>query len=178
MIKEYRASFEKFKKLYFYRFLFIQILFLISFAGLLVMVQFLPVLKNTFIIYPIFILIGISAIVWFYSLGWYFNKKYISEHSIIVLKSGGMVYRKEKRAINSRRFRPRSNVYIYKISDISDVSVSKYRITIYGDIVMRKYNNIYPDEILAINYFSHMNIPNYYEKQCIEDIQLLIKGKP
>jgi hypothetical protein len=172
------ASAQKFKKLYFYKFLFIQIWYAFCFAVLVSMVWLLPLIKGSFIVCPIFILIGISAVAWFYSLGWYFDKKYTSEHSIIILKNVGMIYRKEKRAMNSKRFAPRSNVYIYNISDISDVSISKYRITVYGDIAMRKYNKIYPDELLAIKYFSHMKIPNYYEKQCVDGMQELIMEKP
>lgn len=177
MSKKYVTSVQEFKKLYFYKFLFIQIWYAFCFLALVSMVWLLPLIKGSFIVCPVFMLIGISAIVWFYSLGWYFDKKYISEHSIIILKNAGIVYKTEKRAINSTRFTPRSNVCIYNISDISDASISKYHITVYGDITMKKYNKIYPEEILAIKYLSHINIPNYFEKQCAGAIWGLIKEK-
>jgi hypothetical protein len=139
------------------------------------MVWLLPVLKGSFIVCPVFILIGISAIVWFYSLGWYFDKKHISQNSIIILKNDGAVFKTEKHAMNSTRFRPRSNVYIYNISDISGLSINKYRISVYGDITMKKYNKTYPDELLAIKYYSHIKIPNYFENECVDSMQRLIK---
>jgi hypothetical protein len=183
MRKKYFVSFEKFKKLYFYKFVFIQIWFAFSLIELFTIVFILPeqlveLLFHSSLVYFIFIPFGISGILWFYSLGWYLEKKHISENSFIIINGGNIVFKTQKQIID---FNPRKSVYyhdyIYTINNISNIHIDKHNITIYGGITMVRRRGFPPKAIIAEKHYTKIKIPNIFERLCIDAMQKANKEK-
>ena len=175
MKRIYKALPEKFKRLYFYRFLFIQIWYAFSFAGIILSAYFPPAdyIKSPVIRYALYILIGISTVLWFLSFG-YFGKKDSSKNTFILIQDGSLIYKIIKAASNSTRFQPRSHVYIYRVNHMSRLSVDKRHMVLYGDVKMEKRDGICIDDILAANRYSRIKIPNIFDEACIDDLKVLI----
>lgn len=177
MRRMYKALPEKFKKLYFYRFLFMQVWYVLSLSAIILSAYFPPAdyIKSPVIRCALYILIGISAVLWFFSFG-YFGKKDASKNSFILIEDNSLMYKTVKAASNSTHFQPRPRVCIYRVSHVSGVSAKKRNIVIYGDVQIEKRSEVHIDDILAANRYSRVNIPNFFEEACIDDIKSLIRS--
>jgi|AGTN01.2.fsa_nt_gi hypothetical protein len=179
MKRIYKVLPEKFKRLYFYRFLFMQIWYAFSFTAIILSAYFPPAdyIKSPVIRYALYILIGISTVLWFLSFG-YFGKKDSSKNTFILIRDGSLMYKTIRAASNSTRFHPRSHVYIYRVNHMSRLSVDKRHMMLYGDVKMEKRDGFYIDEILAVNRYSRIKIPNIFEEACIDDLKVFITRTP
>lgn len=95
--KKHFVSVIKFKKLYFYKFLFIQIWYGFSLIELLTFSYALPKefkksLLNSNMVYLIFVPMGISEIKWLFSLGWYSSKLAVRRNALIIKESENLIF--------------------------------------------------------------------------------------
>ena len=174
MKNRYKVSPEKFKKLYFYRFLWIQVWFGFSLAWIIAF-AYLP-LKTALddsVTIALFIMAGVGAIAWFYSLGWYAEKTHIRNKASIIISDEGFLYKTEKVKPIKPKHADLYRIYVYRASIISGLTIGKRHITVYGDIVMERYDEPDIHTIADANRYSRIKIPNFFEAPCIDDLQTL-----
>lgn len=179
MNKKYLVSAEKFKKLYFYKFLLIQIWFGISLIEMNTMVFILSKDLARSLIYSyitciLSVPIGISLVLWLFSLTWYNDKINMRRNAYIMKNDTNFIFYTVKESPISNSSIRRYNCYTYTIKDISSIKKDKYNVTIYGNITMEKRSLSYPKDIIRAKQYSHIKIPNVFS-----DIDpIFIKEKP
>ena len=162
--KKYRASKEKFKKLYFYKFLFAQVWFSVNVISIFIVVYVLPDKWSVWLSLPIpsytyTIQLGLSSIIWFLSIPWYGIKADNRRRCYLVKRNDSFVYKTVKQTLQQAGFGAIEDDCIYTIKNISNVRMKKYSIFIYGDINMKRRTTTGIIE----RYYSQVKIPNIFD---------------
>lgn len=168
MTKKILVSAAKFKKLYFYKFLFIQIWYGLSFVELFVIIYALPKgltrsLLHSSMVYPIFIPMGISGILWLFSLGWYASMRAVKRSAFIIKEKEGFVFQTVRQRWQLYSPWPQFDCYTYTVKNISNISRRKYSIAVDGDITMKRSHSFEPKTILNTKQYSHLKILNIFD---------------
>jgi hypothetical protein len=172
MRKKHLVSAEKFKKLYFYKYLFIQIWYGVSGIELLTILYILPKdlmksLLNSNIVYLLFVPMLISTILWMCSFVLYGDKIAIKHNAYIMKKDENFIFQTVKQTWQQSS---RYDCYTYTIKNISNIHKGKYNINVFGDIMMEQCHAFQPKVIIATKQYSHVKIPNIFD-----DIDLLFE---
>lgn len=175
LTKKHLVSAEKFKKLYFYKFLFIQIWYGVSLIELLTIIYILPKdltksLLNSNIVYLLFVPMFISTILWMCSFGLYGDKRAIKRNAYIMKKDENFIFQTVKQTWQLRSRNAEYDCYTYTIKNISNIHKGKYNINVFGDIMMEQCHPFQPKVIIATKQYSHVKIPNVFD-----DIDLLFE---
>lgn len=177
MTRKHFVSVIKFKKLYFYKFLFVQIWYGFSLIELLIFSYALPKeftksLLNSNMVYFIFVPMGISGILWLCSLGWYNIKLSVRRNAFIIKKGENLVFQTVRQRWQFYSPVPQYDCYTYTVKDISNINKGKYSIIVYSNITMKRCHLFEPKTILETKQYFHVKIPNIFEDTFDEDMRL------
>lgn len=173
MKKKYTVSPEKFKRLYFYKFLFLQIWYGLSMLVLFATVYWLPgpitrALINSIAIYIFAPLLAASAILWMCSFPWYGDKIRNRRNSYVLREQNAVVFQKLYQRWQFYSRIPQYDTFTYTIQNIKNVQICKYNITVYGNVLMERAHVYSPKVILATKRFDKVKIPNVFDDKIFE----------
>ena len=173
MARKYTVSREKFKRLYWARFVLAQILGALSFGALLVALRFVsdnvwprPVLTGS----VLFFFVG--AFVCVGSWLWYAARTEYRKNAFILIRDDDCYF--VTRKIKPAGRHTHVHFFVYRVTGVTGVSADKRSITVYGDVAMNRRDQARPKELVSEKKYRSVQMPNFFDAECVAALKALV----